>query len=153
MPTHRIEVSEYECIHCGYKWINRVNGKDGPVPKKCAKCKRMNWDTGYNEDRISPKESGLRRRVKNLYDIYHVAVWRVTRPLPDISSFTVDDYLDRKVVAKFLNLEPRPTVKELVKVLFSDELKLRFNSQNWIKMECWYPDPEKPGYLRRDRWP
>jgi hypothetical protein len=28
MPIQRIEVSEYQCIHCSYKWINRANGKD-----------------------------------------------------------------------------------------------------------------------------
>lgn len=62
MPINKIQVSEYQCIHCGYKWINRVNGKDGPIPKKCAKCKRMNWNgiqgSGYNP--ITPDERSLR---------------------------------------------------------------------------------------------
>jgi len=34
-----IQVNEYECINCGYKWINRVNGKDGPVPKSAPNAK------------------------------------------------------------------------------------------------------------------
>ena len=33
MPIHSIQVSEYECVHCGYRWINRVNGKEGPCQK------------------------------------------------------------------------------------------------------------------------
>ena len=33
MPIHRVEVSEYECFHCGYKWVNRINGKDGNTPR------------------------------------------------------------------------------------------------------------------------
>ena len=42
-----------------YKWINRVNGKDGPVPKRCAKYKRLNWDRDeiIGIDEISPKEN------------------------------------------------------------------------------------------------
>jgi hypothetical protein len=43
MPIHTIQVTEYECGHCGWKWINRINGKDRPIPLKCAKCKRLNW--------------------------------------------------------------------------------------------------------------
>ena len=46
MGLARIEVDEYTCELCGYKWINRVNGKDGPVPKRCAKCKHQHWERG-----------------------------------------------------------------------------------------------------------
>jgi hypothetical protein len=46
MPTQKIEVLEYECTKCSYRWINRVNGKDGPKPKRCAKCKRSGWEEG-----------------------------------------------------------------------------------------------------------
>ena len=154
MTMHKIEVSEYECKHCGYKWINRVNGKDGPMPQRCAKCKKAHWNLDQNDDRMTPKESGLRRRIKNLYDVYKIAVWRVTSPMPDCYSFSVDDYYDRKVVAEFLALDnPRPTIKELIAVLIPPSLKLAINSQNFIRYECWYPDPEKPGWLRRERWP
>jgi hypothetical protein len=44
MPIHTVQVTEYECGHCGWKWINRINGKDRPIPLKCAKCKRLNWN-------------------------------------------------------------------------------------------------------------
>jgi hypothetical protein len=30
MPIHTIKVTEYECGHCGWKWINRINGKGMP---------------------------------------------------------------------------------------------------------------------------
>jgi hypothetical protein len=98
---------------------------------------------------MSPKEVGLRRRVQNLYKIYHVSVGRLTDPLSDLNTF----YLDRKVVAKFLNLDPRPTIEELRHVLFSPELKLRLNSQNQLRKEAWIPNPEKPGWFKRDRRP
>ena len=146
MPIQRIEISEYQCIHCSYKWINRANGKDGPIPKKCARCKRPNWNAG---NYMSPKEVGLRRRVQNLCKIYHVSVGRLTDPLSDLNTF----YLDRKVVAKFLNLAPRPTIEELRHVLFSPELKLGLNSQNQLRKEARIPNPEKPGWRKRDRRP
>src|SRR5918994_1298620 len=121
MPIHKIEVSEYERARFGYKWINRVNGKDGPMPQRCAKCKRPNWNTGYNESPMTPQESGLRRRVQNLYRIYHLSVWRLTSTLP-----SVDDYLKRELVAKF----PRPTTQELMGVLYPPGLQLGLYSQN-----------------------
>jgi hypothetical protein len=148
MPIQRIEISEYQCIHCSYKWINRANGKDGPIPKKCARCKRSNWNAG---NYMIPKEVGLRRRVQNLYRVYYVSVSRLIDPLPD--TFSVDDYLDRKVVTKFLNLDPRPTIEELRHVLYSPELKLRLNSQNLLRKEARIPNPEKPGWFKRDRRP
>lgn len=39
MSTQKIQVSEYTCGRCGYRWINRNNGKDELIPKRCAKCK------------------------------------------------------------------------------------------------------------------
>ncbi|MGA9170324.1 MAG: hypothetical protein WBZ20_09285 [Nitrososphaeraceae archaeon] len=59
MPISKIDVNEYGCIKYEYKWINRVNGKDGPVPKRCAKYKRLNWDRDeiIGIDEISPKEN------------------------------------------------------------------------------------------------
>jgi len=41
---------------CGYKWINRINGKEGPKPKRCAKCKKWDWEEGY----LSPLEKRIR---------------------------------------------------------------------------------------------
>src|SRR5215208_4892617 len=92
-------------------------------------------------------------RCQNLYRIYHVSVGRLTDPLPNLNTFSVDDYLNRKVVTKFLNLDPRPTIEELRQVLFSPELKLGLNSQNQLRKEAWIPNPEKPGWFKRDRRP
>jgi hypothetical protein len=102
---------------------------------------------------MSPKEVGLRRRVQNLYKVYHDSVWRLIDPLPDFDTFSVDDYLNRKVVTKFLNLDPRPTIEELRHVLLSPELKLRLNSQNLLRKEAWIPNPEKPGWFKHERRP
>ena len=153
MPVHKIEVLEWGCAHCGYKWINRVNGKDGPMPQRCAKCKRPNWTTGYNKSPMTSQESGLRRRVQNLYRIYHLSVWRLTSTLPDFETFSVEDYLKRELVAKFLSLNPRPTIQELMGVLYPPGLQLGLDSQNLIRKEAWFPDPEKPGWLKHDKPP
>ena len=154
MPIHKIEVSEYECAHCGYKWINRVNGKNGTVPQRCAKCKRSAWNTGENEARMTPKEAGLRTRIKNLYRVYRLSVWRLTSPMPDLKTFSVEDYLNPEVVAKFLALDnPRPTIAELIGALYPPGLQLGLDSQNHVRKEGWYPNPEKTGWLKHDRWP
>ena len=70
MPVYEIQTKEYQCSWCGYKWINRFNGKDGPIPNNCAKCKRANWDKGQVE-LITPKENGLRRRMKGFNKTYY----------------------------------------------------------------------------------
>src|SRR5262249_16550974 len=82
MPINRVEVDEYECVLCGYKWINRVNGKDGPIPKRCAKCKHQHWEKGH----IDPLEQSWRDAVKQRfgYFYYHHSGmsnggWRIER--------------------------------------------------------------------------
>ena len=94
----RITVNEYKCERCGYKWVNRRNGKDRPIPRKCAKCKRDNWDG----PKYSPKERGLRSRIRFLKQLY-----------PDLPDRLIDRFLDI-----------RPTITELRKVLYSTRLKL-----------------------------
>jgi hypothetical protein len=57
MTIYVIRIKEYECDKCGYKWINRINGKDRPIPERCAKCKRVNWNGGLEiEIEITPEE-------------------------------------------------------------------------------------------------
>jgi hypothetical protein len=56
MTIYVIRIKEYGCDKCGYKWINRINGKDGPIPERCAKCKRVNWNGG-SEIEITPEEN------------------------------------------------------------------------------------------------
>lgn len=51
MPITRVEVDEYQCARCSYKWISRVNGKDRPKPQRCAKCKSLDWNEGYGNVR------------------------------------------------------------------------------------------------------
>ena len=98
MPIHTIETQEYECVHCGYKWVNRVNGKDGSIPQRCAKCKRYYWNDGQHEQAgrnpnpITPKERGLRVRLGGCEP--------------------------NELCEKFLSLKPRPTIEKLEYALY-----------------------------------
>jgi hypothetical protein len=141
MPVSKIEVNEYRCIKCGYKWINRVNGKDGPIPKRCAKCKASNWD----RDDISPEENGLRRRIKGFKQLYKNAgfYWG--------DSSIADCWSDERT-EKFLDLNSPPTITELGRVAEPPGLVIRpLTSQNQYIRRGLVPDPEKPGWLKYDK--
>ena len=137
MPITRIEINEYHCAQCGYKWVNRVNGKDGSVPNNCAKCKRTSWN-----GEMSRKEVGLRRRIKGyneLYSsgIYHDNVRNLIKWNPD-------------VVEKFLTMQPRATVEELKKVVYSSPIGRYNNGSDVHRYRDCIPDPDRPGYLKYD---
>jgi hypothetical protein len=63
MPVNLIQIREYECVKCGYKWINRKNGKDGSIPDRCAKCKQLDWDKGNRSNREKRYQHKLRSTV------------------------------------------------------------------------------------------
>lgn len=126
MPIHEIQLKEYECTWCGYKWINRVNGKDRPIPTRCASCKRRAWEKGY-EDYITPEEEGLRRRIKNLEKLYHYE----------------SRYWPSGLCEEFLKIRPRPTTSELKQVFYP----LGYDTR---KSRSFIPDPDRPGHLKYD---
>ena len=99
------EVTEYECARCSYKWINRINGKDGRKPIRCAKCKRWDWEEGY----ISISEKRLRRDLLRIESVEttHTTMFGETR----INIAPTD------LCTSFLSIYPRPTVQELEIVL------------------------------------
>jgi hypothetical protein len=130
MPIQKIEVSEYECTRCGYKWINRINGHDGPVPQKCAKCKRLGWNGGRKE-LINPAEMGLRRRIKYFERLYENV------------SFYGSTEIDwpKGLCEIFLKINPRPTIGELKRVLYPPG-GLWLTSQNQDTHRGYIPDPD-----------
>jgi hypothetical protein len=67
MGIARIEVNEYTCELCGYKWVNRINGKDGPIPKRCAKCKHQHWEKG----KITSYEKAYRNALKKRFGYFY----------------------------------------------------------------------------------
>lgn len=142
MPIFKIKVNEYQCVKCGYKWINRINGKDGPIPDRCAKCKKCNWNK--EEDNISPEERGLRTRIRGIWDLYDNSSLYWSDPL-------IRNFWDNGLADKFLRLSPRPTIAELKKVIDIPGLKIGLTSQNQRRRRGYIPDPQKPGWLKYDR--
>ena len=139
MPIQKIEVSEYECARCGYKWINRINGHDGPVPQKCAKCKRLGRNRGRKE-LISPTERGLRRQIKYFERLYDNPgfYWSIEIDWP------------KGLCEKFLDMDPRPTIEELKQVLYPPE-GLGLTSQNQDTHRGRVPDPDRPEWMKFDK--
>ncbi len=135
MPIHRVEVTEYECLRCNYRWINRMNGVDGPLPERCSKCKRPNWNTTTK----TPEEIGLRKRIKYLNTLYEnqSSYW----------NYSID--WNNGVADRFLNLDPRPSISELKSVLSAPALKL--NSQNQNRHRGYVLDPKNRRYMTFDK--
>jgi hypothetical protein len=102
MPTTRIEVDEYECAKCGYKWISRVNGKDRPKPTRCAKCKNWEWEKGY----LTEKEQELQATIRYLFSYKFKG-----------GMMTSYGWRTEQNVLRFLRL--RPSIEEMEMVLKS----------------------------------
>jgi hypothetical protein len=98
MPITRVEVDEYECAKCGYKWISRVNGKDNPRPIRCAKCKRWDWNEGY----IDIQERYYRDRLRHKFSRFKAGMFGTFR--------NVDDDVETLLVY-------RPTVEDMRLIL------------------------------------
>lgn len=77
MGVTRIEVDEYTCELCGYKWISRVNGQDRPKPKRCAKCKDQRWEKGALSYRERKFHDIIRHRFGYYEAIKHHAGWQL----------------------------------------------------------------------------
>jgi hypothetical protein len=123
MPIHTIQVSEYECGHCGWKWVNRINGKDRHVPLKCVK--RLSWNNP-SEDIINPRERVLRVRLINLEPDETNPRYHMGRKIQSPND----------LCKKFLDLKPRPTEKELAQALWPHGYNIRL--------------PHRSGYIRQD---
>ena len=138
MTISKIEINEYKCNLCEYQWINRINGKDGSIPVRCARCKTHNWNRmGGN---ISGKEKSLRARIrgmKHLYAYIHFIYG---------GDYCWNEYL----VEEFLNLDPRPSTADLKSIIHPQGLILGINSRNKYSRKGYVPDPQKPGYMKYD---
>jgi hypothetical protein len=143
MPIHEIQIKEYECAKCGYKWVNRINGKNGPIPERCAKCKRVNWND-LSED-ITPKENGLRRRINGFRELYEGDTSHYRGP---DHKWSIDWPYD--LSEKFLNIKPKPNIKELKQVIYCSPVGRYNNGSDVYRSRNKIPDPDKPGWLKYD---
>lgn len=141
MAISKIEVNEYQCVKCGYKWINRFNGRDGPIPERCAKCKKYNWNS--KKWGVTPEENGLRRRIKGMKQLYKYSSSYWNKP-------SVASYWNNNLVEKFLNMNPRPSIAELKRVVYPPGLVIGLTSQNQTVRRGYVPDRQKPGWMKYD---
>jgi hypothetical protein len=95
MPIARVEINEYECALCGYKWVNRVNGKDGSIPKRCAKCKHQHWEKGPINSLEQSWRHALKKRFGYWFDFP-----------PNMGGWRIDDNATKY-------LETRPSIEEM----------------------------------------
>lgn len=143
MPINEIKIKEYECSQCGHKWINRVNYKDGPIPKNCAKCKRETWNRDKG-DVISPEENGYMRIIRGFRKLYYDFDKYHLRDKGKIIDWPAD------LSDQFLAIKPRPDMVELIKVIYSSPLGRNNNSTAISRASGKVPDPKNPKRLIRD---
>lgn len=152
MPCRKIEVTEYECAKCSYKWTNRMNGKERPKPKRCSKCKRSNWEEGH----LSRIEKQLRRDLLKIEEnqIKYSTVFGDTAVYP----------IPTDICATFLSIFPRPTENELRSVLnpisylgpYDHGRRPSYSHRGTCndQIECcagWIPIPDEPGSYDFDK--
>jgi hypothetical protein len=138
MPIHKIGIDEYECAHCGHKWTNRLDGNNGSIPKKCAKCKRGNWNDPTTEE-ITPKENGLRRRIRGFNNLY-IKEFRYDARMKNIINW------DPELPEKFLKIHRRPTIDEMRLVIRSSPLHRTSSATLQHKSIPRKPDPNDPAW-------
>ena len=140
MTISEIVTKEFTCNDCGYKWINRINGRDQPVPKRCSKCKAYNWNR--EGKKIVGEERSLRARIRGMKSRYEGAYLTWLSPL-------IKNCWDSELVERFLALNPRPSVEELHLVLQGS--RIGFNSKNPYVRQGFIPDPQNPRKMKYDK--
>lgn len=103
---------------------------------------------------ITPKENGLRTRISNIGKFYQLSSYQSL----DSKSKRIKTVWDEKLVDQFLNLNPRPTLKELEYVsgsrqdsYFSDfKLSVIGGFGAGRRRWGWIQDPDNPGYAKYD---
>ena len=93
-------------------------------------------------DRMSPTESGLRRRIGGLKQFYE---------LMSLHWGDLDIAWDDELVEDFLNGSPRPTIKELQDIFQPSWSNVNVDSQKWRRYRRFIDDPDKQGWLKSDR--
>lgn len=97
---------------------------------------------------ISPRESGLRTRIRNLKDFYQMQSYYWGHP---DNKKTLDFGWDEKLVEQFLNLSPRPSTSELEDIFNGPEFAIDVDSQRKFRSRGFVPNPDKPGWLKYDK--
>jgi hypothetical protein len=101
---------------------------------------------------VTPKERGLRRRVKGLKALYEFEDSQWFFSCWNTTGISLAKSWSDSLVDKFLNLSPPPTITELRQVLYLPGLLLEpLTSENQYSIKRGYvPDPEIPSQVKHD---
>ena len=129
------------CTTCGVVVKEKYHQKDIPQYKIRRKLERLHRRK-MGPDPITPRESGLRRRIEGYNRLYSYPdkLVNLIRWNPDVPE-------------KFLNMTPRPTIEQLVQVIDSSPLGRINNGSATIRTRNLAPDPDRAGYLKYDMSP
>jgi len=108
------------------------------VARKLEKLQRKK----LGSERMPRKEAGFRTRIGRLKQFYE---------LMGLHWGDLNIAWDDELVAQFLNVLPRPTIKELAEVFQPSWSKVNVESQKWRRYRRYVDDPEKQGWLKSDR--
>lgn len=108
----------------------------------CGVIVKENYEPNLTPERMSPKEVGLRTRIGLLKQFYELMA---------LHWGDLNIAWDDELVEEFLNVVPKPTIKELAEVFQPSWSNVNVDSQKWRRYRRFIDDPEKQGWLKSDR--
>jgi hypothetical protein len=143
------------------KYLEKVSGRsnwqeDFEIEQKNKIARKLKRLERKKHGPITPKESGLRRRIRNLKQFYAWASRKLFAPLSDHSDKkrqSIEIAWDDNLIEQFLNLDPRPTITELGEVFAPPDFIIKVGSAKHRRKYAGYvPYPDKPGFLKKDEY-
>ncbi|HKX20208.1 MAG TPA: hypothetical protein VJM74_00900 [Nitrososphaeraceae archaeon] len=138
----KFEVSKYPKLMeeaSGHPWQKSLKM---PQKRRVVKKLEIPQRKKLGSERMSRRETGLRTRIGRLKQFYE---------LMGLHWGDLNIAWDDELVAQFLNVVPRPTIKELSEVFQPSWSKVNVESQKWRRYRRYVDDPEKQGWLKSDR--
>jgi hypothetical protein len=108
----------------------------------CGVIVKDNYEPNLMPERMAPKEAGLRDKIglqKQFYELMALH-WG-----------DLNIAWDDELVEQFLDVVPRPTIKELAEVFQPSWSNVNVDSQKWRRYRRFIDDPDKQGWLKSDR--
>jgi hypothetical protein len=108
----------------------------------CGIIVKENYEPNLTPERMSRKEAGLRTRIGLLKQFYELMA---------LHWGDLNIAWDDELVEQFLDVVPRPTIKELAEVFQPSWSNVNVDSQKWRRYRRFIDDPDKQGWLKSDR--
>lgn len=140
---HRLTKREkrLERWHSNYSKEQIERAKEYALNRKVKRRIRKLERKLLGEERISPEENGLRRRIKGYNNLY--SGYECSDKVKELINW------DMNQCQRFLDV--RPTVIELCRVIYSSPLHRYNNGSDLRKFRGYIPDPDKEGWFKYDK--